>query len=461
MQRWMQNCLSLHASKTLFPSISYDHLRQMMEKQKEEYQIMNQKKIYPQQRVLLSEPNSPILLAKMGALWEQNAIPCLLSPSMNRPNREHCISLLQKEPYGQQQEALILFTSGTSSLPKGVVLSHTNLTSQLEMLHQHIPMNLLHDHSRSVALLPWTHCYGLIGECLMMMQRGGSLSPLPKFNIFHYLWAIQQQQPTTLFMVPYLIETMYKMYSSLPFRCPPSWFFGNSLEYIVSGGAYLCPEIKKKVWEEMGIPILEGYGCTEMSPMISVQTEFSMTDTSVGTLLSKVECEIREKEIYVRGPNRFLHYLPSDNTSNNISNNTSNNTSNLWYGTGDYGYVKENKLYLIGRNSDVIKLKNGRFFRLKEVEDFLFQYFRQTMGDVLLEKVVAWQHPTKKTIGATLFYSNPNHFPSFGKLQDMTFQHQNIELFLASSKMLCVTTGWRTMKGEICRYEIAKYFRTF
>jgi long-subunit acyl-CoA synthetase (AMP-forming) len=159
----------------------------MMEKQKEEYQIMNQKKIYPQQRVLLSEPNSPMLLAKMGALWEQNAIPCLLSPSMNRPNREHCISLLQKEPYGQQQEALILFTSGTSSLPKGVVLSHTNLTSQLEMLHQHSPMKLLHDHSRSVALLPWTHCYGLIGECLMMMQRGGSLSPLPKFNIFHYL----------------------------------------------------------------------------------------------------------------------------------------------------------------------------------------------------------------------------------------------------------------------------------
>uniref|UniRef100_A0A6C0CYQ6 AMP-dependent synthetase/ligase domain-containing protein n=1 Tax=viral metagenome TaxID=1070528 RepID=A0A6C0CYQ6_9ZZZZ len=483
MDLWLRQQLSKHSHQLLFPllqgyGLHYESLSPQIKHYTRYYQSVQ--KVVKNQRVIVSDVNRPQFISKIGALWELGATPCLLSPSLKPSTKQYCQSLIQTFPFPSsaktdfEKEALVLFTSGTSSLnPKGVVLSHTNLLSQLQTLDHVIPTHLLNEQSRTVALLPWTHCYGLIGECLMTMQRGGQMHPISKYHPLRYWMAIQRMSPTTLFTVPAILESwqrihQQKLKSYVSKDMAKRILFGPQLQYMVSGGAKLSLEVKDYFYNELGVPLLEGYGCTEMSPMIALQTDYSHKD--VGTLLPGIDYTVSEldQELWVRGPNRFLYYLSEkgeDNASPLKKGEESDasplkkgeeseaSSSNLWYATGDRVNVVNNKIYLLGRKSEQVKTSNGRFLRLEEIENYVREYHFMSLSNIKdIKKVVAWQHLKTGKIGVTVFVPL-----SLDRLP-LNLQYENLKLtvYYASSSILTLESGMMTQKGEVCRPLLAE-----
>ena len=490
MEHWLRHQFTRHSSKLLFPllGIRYECMLRQIDDYSWYYKSI--KKVVKNQRVIVSDGNRPRLLSKIGGLWKLGATPCLLSPSLKSSTKEYCESLIQTFPFPASnaidREALVLFTSGTSSLkPKGVVLSHSNLLSQLQTLNDEIPSPLLNDTSRTVALLPWTHCYGLIGECFMTIQRGGQMHPISKYHPLRYWTAIQRMSPTVLFTVPAVLQSLQSMHEQklttyfphIPYisreRMTKRILLGSNIQYIVSGGASLPSFLKDYFYHELNVPILEGYGCTEMSPMIALQTEFCpKKNHDVGTLLPDVEYKISpdDNELWVRGPNRFLYYLSEkgehDASPFSVADENGEKENDvspfLWYATGDLAKVVDRKIYLLGRKSLQVKTPNGRFLRLEDIENYVKEYHFTSLSDIKnikniknIKKVGAWQDPKTGKIGVTVFVT-----PSGDTLPlHLVYENLNLTVYYASPSMLTVESGILTQKGELCRPVMAEMFK--
>lgn len=403
----------------------------------------------PQQRIILCEPNGPQLIAKLWGLWEQKSIPCLLPLNMPEEQKSECVkTIINHRISDHEDEALVLFTSGTSSsIPKGVRLSHTNLKSHLYMLDDHVPSDFVGYSDVSLATLPWSHCYGLMGECFSMLHRGAHIHCLPphkqkRFDAKQWWTHIHKTQPTILFLVPRILETILSIdrqirpYFPFPKQRRMFWF-GQKLRYIMSGGARLDPHIQMEFEHELSVLIYQGYGCTEMSPMISLQTEYHTHQTSdkginVGRLLPHIQLQHTEQgEILVNGPNRFIGYIGEDLRP-----------SNQWYHTNDGGYMKNGHLYLIGRLGHQIKLKNGKFISLAQME-------KKAKDSVpKIQQIVIWQ--SKNNFKAIIYPRlSSNNLHLYG---------ENIQLVFSDTPFLSIERNTMTIKGEPCRPKIQQLY---
>lgn len=310
-------------------------------------------------RVVVSERNGIGFLSRLMALWRVGAVPCLIPPTLSVDKRRYCEDLVRTAPRVDNcREALILFTSSTSgNYPKGVRLSHENLVSHMDMLRRHVPDTLFGRDDRTFAFLPWSHCYGLMGECFSVMDRGARTNVLRggDFRIDRFVMGMMTTSPTILFVVPRLLELLTRY---------PSWSWGGrSLRYVVSGGARLDPILADRFTRRHGIPILQGYGMTEMSPMVTLQNDLCIDQGTMtigtGEVLPGVHVRIdgQTEEILVNGPNRFLGYLGEPDLP-----------PGAWHATGDRGEWDGRTLRLLGRRNDRIKLPNGRFHDIQDVE---------------------------------------------------------------------------------------------
>jgi len=141
--------------------------------------------------------------------------------------------------------------------------------------------------------------------------------------------------------------------------------FGGHFRFFVSGGAYLPPKLAER-WENMGFRVLQGYGATECSPIISATPFHEHILDSVGKPLDKVEVRLAEDgEILVHGPNVAQGYWKNPDA-------TAASFKNGWYYTGDLGYLDEkNNLYLKGRKKNLIVLANGLNVYPEDIENVL------------------------------------------------------------------------------------------
>ena len=188
----------------------------------------------------------------------------------------------------------IMFTSGTTGDPKGVMLTHRNLTANIEGISQYITCDT---SSRLLSILPLSHMYEQMGGLLMALGFGASVTYPTSRQPTVLARTMRERRITTLLLVPQGLELLMngierevrrqgkaKLWSKLlsvaaktPFRLRRRLFgrvhkqFGGKLDFIVSGGAALDPELGKK-WELLGVKIVQGYGATEASPVISNHT---------------------------------------------------------------------------------------------------------------------------------------------------------------------------------------------
>jgi acyl-[acyl-carrier-protein]-phospholipid O-acyltransferase/long-chain-fatty-acid--[acyl-carrier-protein] ligase len=275
------------------------------------------------------------------------------------PERHHRAAAAPAEP---DSPAVILFTSGSEGIPKGVVLSHANLLSNFAQVRCHIdfrPTDLL------FSCLPLFHSFGLNGG-LVMPLLGGSrtfLYPTPlHYRIIPEL--IYETGATILFGT----STFFKGYA----RHAHQYDF-STLRYVVAGAEKLREDTQREWMEKFGIRILQGYGVTEASPVIACNTPIAHRLGSVGQLMSDMECYLEAVpgmaeggRLIVRGPNIMQGYLLHGGTG---LQPPATERGSGWYDTGDIAALDQDGFVtILGRARRFAKI-GGEMVSLTAVEE--------------------------------------------------------------------------------------------
>lgn len=265
------------------------------------------------------------------------------------------------EPPEENDISMIVFTSGTTGKSKGVVLTQSNLYSNVEaMLYKIGPGRVF------MSVLPVHHAYCLVMDWLQGFCMGGIICINDSF--MHMVRNMSIFNPHVMLMVPLMIETIYKRLKSAGAGVPPEILakkvFGSKLEHIFTGGAHLEPYYIEE-FAKYGIKIYEGYGMSECSPVISSNRVGDCKPGSVGKPLRNVEIKFENGEILVRGTSVMKCYY-------NMEDETETALHDGWLHTGDKGYIDEDGfLFINGRVKNLIILSNGENISPEEIESKL------------------------------------------------------------------------------------------
>ena len=258
------------------------------------------------------------------------------------------------------QLCTIMFTSGTTGKSKGVMLTHRNLAENAESIQMNLPDRLV-----LLSVLPIHHAYCL---CLDLI-KGISLGAVICINdsLLRVVKNIQLFKPEMILMVPLMIETIAKKLEEntiLPPKLVKNTLFGKQLTKISSGGAYLDSSYIE-LFAKYGITILQGYGMTECSPVISTTRPWKPNNRAVGQLIDNCEAKTVDGELWVRGSSVMQGYYK-------MPEETAATLEDGWLKTGDLGYVdEEGFVYLTGRKKNLIITKNGENVSPEELENKL------------------------------------------------------------------------------------------
>lgn len=259
--------------------------------------------------------------------------------------------------------AAILFTSGTTGQSKGVMLRHSNLIDNtMCQENESSPEDTL------LTILPIHHVYCFTCDILLSLRYGTTVCV--NDSMMHIAQNLKLFQPTLILIVPMIAETIYKKIKAasqsmpdVPIQGIAKSVFGGRLKGIYSGGAYLNPDLIT-AYQEVGIPIAQGYGMTECSPRISTATLQDENDGSVGTIVNGCEVKIVDGEIWAKSPSVMMGYY------NNPQATAESLTEDGWLKTGDLGHVGENnRLFITGRKKNLIILSNGENVSPEELEN--------------------------------------------------------------------------------------------
>lgn len=255
----------------------------------------------------------------------------------------------------------ILFTSGTTGKSKGVMLTHRNLTDNAVCLDMKIAPGTV-----SMTLLPINHVYCLTMDIIKGLYIGMVICI--NDSIMRVKKNMKLFKPEIILLVPLVIESIYSQLKEaggvLPKKMVAKAAFGGNLRVICSGGAYLDPDYVER-FKDYGITILQGYGMTECSPVISTNLEWDSKAGSVGKLLPNCEAKVVDNELWIKGSSVMQGYYK-------MPEETSEALSDGWLKTGDLGYVDEdNFVYLTGRKKNLIILANGENVSPEELENEL------------------------------------------------------------------------------------------
>lgn len=285
-----------------------------------------------------------------------------------------------------EQTAVIVFTSGTTNYSKAVMLSQrAMLTNAFD------EMSYITVGNRVFTSLPFYHTYGLTCSVIAILLSGNHL--YINGNMKMVMRDIQLAKPHTLLTVPLMLETIHnkmwlnvkecgkteelrkmlrlrKIASALGFkRCQKALeemrekYFG-SIRMIISGGAHMNIEIMEE-FLYMGITMLQGYGITECSPLVSVNRNYANKLGSVGLVIPHCEVKIEDGEILARGSNIMTGYYKEPEL-------TKEAMKDGWFCTGDLGYLdKDGYLYITGRKKNLIVFKNGKKVSPEKLEEKL------------------------------------------------------------------------------------------
>lgn len=257
-----------------------------------------------------------------------------------------------------EQLATIMFTSGTTGKSKGVMLTHRNLAENATCLDMKIPEDTV-----VLSVLPIHHAYCLTMDFLKGLYNGSTICL--NDSLMRMAKNIKLFKPNIILMVPLMIETMAKKLEAaegLPTDVVKREVFGEQFTTICSGGAYLPPAMLD-LFKKYDIDILQGYGMTECSPLISTTLSWDIRKGTVGQLVPNCEVKIVEEEIWVRGSSVMQGYYK-------MPEETAETLVDGWLRTGDLGYVdKEGFVYLTGRKKNLIITKNGENVSPEEIEN--------------------------------------------------------------------------------------------
>jgi long-subunit acyl-CoA synthetase (AMP-forming) len=264
----------------------------------------------------------------------------------------NCGSIGSDREISASDPCLIQFTSGSTGLPRGVVLTHGNLTSQQAAFAQHWPE--VGPGDRIAGYLPWHHSFGGLAERLWSLSRGVTMTIVPGGgrDRAQLLQTVRRVNPTIFMSVPKIHAVMTK----------ENVFSAGALRWAFTAGAPLPLDIHRW-YSERGIPLCEGWGLTETSPSCTLTKPSTSTSGVVGWPIAGVSVGIRQSDhhIVVRGPNVMAGYFrqPTPSINNGILD------------SGDLGQWSEFGLQLTGRADHQLKIGNGEKVNAAALEEAL------------------------------------------------------------------------------------------
>ncbi|NCB01030.1 MAG: long-chain fatty acid--CoA ligase [Spirochaetia bacterium] len=300
--------------------------------------------------------------------------------------------------------AAILYTSGTTGNPKGVMLSHSNLVSDCYLAQAHMT---LYPTDVFYALLPIHHSYTMLAVFIEAISVGAEIVFGKKLIVSQILKELKMGKVTMFLAVPMLFNKMLRgllngirekgivVYGLIRFLMSISgvikkvfkvnpghkMFKGilaklsmDNIRICISGGGPL-PSSTFKLFNQLGIDFVQGYGLTETSPIITLNPVYAYMETSVGKILPRTEMKILEPdsrnigEILVKGPMVMQGYYKNQEATDEVL------SKDGWLRTGDAGYIDANNyVYLTGRKKSLIVTDGGKNVFPEEIED-VFQLY--------------------------------------------------------------------------------------
>ena len=267
--------------------------------------------------------------------------------------------------------AVLLFTSGTAGAPRAAMLTHGNLSANLDQILAN-PARPEGVDEVALAVLPLFHVFGLNALLGLTLRVGGTVVLVERFDPYSTLAAVAEHGVTVLTGVP----TMWAAWAELR-DAPPDAM--ASVRYAVSGAAPLDPAVRRAVRDRFGLELTEGYGLTEASPAVTSGLGHDAPDGSIGVPLPGVEVRLVDRdgedalvgdpgELWVRGPNVFAGYWGDDEAT------AATLTPDGWLRTGDTAVVDDQGfLSLVDRTKDVIIVSGFNVFP-GEVEQVLAEH---------------------------------------------------------------------------------------
>ena len=279
-----------------------------------------------------------------------------------------------ENPTGDETAAM-LYTSGTTGSPKGVMLSFNNLNTEMEGLYE---KGIFDYRDQILAILPFHHVLPLTATVLLMLKYQTSIVFVEKIASKEIFDALEKNRVTAIIGVPrvfklfydgikqqidakFITRFIYKIMSNVKsLKIKRKVFakvhkkFGGHLDFIVVGGAKMDPEISK-FYETLGFYALEGYGLTETAPVIAVNSKKERKIGTVGKRLYNVEIKTVDEELWVKGPIVMKGYYNKPEKTTEVI------TEDGWFKTGDLAAIDEEGYVTIrGRKNTMIVLSNGK-----------------------------------------------------------------------------------------------------
>lgn len=305
--------------------------------------------------------------------------------------------------------ATIVYTSGTMGRPKGVMLSHRNILSNLEGILQAYEV---FEQDVLLSVLPLSHMFERTGGYYLPLKAGGLVVYCRGIN--ELANDLAEQKPTVIMAVPRLFERMLARIDERLEKAPVKrWMFytaaragwrdfkrqrrwydrlilstfynmvasplserlGGRIRKAVMGGAALDQRVAQ-TFIGLGIPLLQGYGLTEASPVVAVNREGNNDPASVGEPLPNLETRLSaQSELMVRGPSVMQGYWANDEATSRLID------AEGWLNTGDVVEIREKRIYIRGRSKNILVLSNGEKIAPEDIEAAVLQdaVFEQVM----------------------------------------------------------------------------------
>ena len=380
------------------------------------------------------------------------------------------------------QLASLIYTSGTTGEPKGVMLTHTNLCSNVTDVGHDFRLNPAEDVALS--FLPLSHVYGRIVDYIHIFQ-GCPIAYVP--SIDEVPQALLEVQPTVVAAVPRFFEKIYTRLAEKGSKATGlkrmifdwalkvanqsvhwkagggrvnilvklQWLLADPLVYkkvraglggrlriVSSGGAPLSKELAEFFWA-VGVPIYQGYGLTETSPIVSTNYPVNRVGSS-GKPIANVLVRVAEDgEILVKGPCVMQGYYKNPEATREVL------TEDGWFRTGDIGHLDaEGYLYITDRKKDLIKTAGGKFVAPQPIENVL-----KTSPYILNAMVVG----DKRKFIAALIVPNPATVAARLADEGLKFS-SNSELAAHPRTHALIEDEIKRLTAHLAQYETIKRF---
>ena len=340
--------------------------------------------------------------------------------------------------------AVLMYTSGTSGLPKGVLLTYGNLQSDVDSAIEHA--QLQHDHV-FLGVIPLFHAFGMTAMMLAPLQLGATIIYIARFSPVAALNAIREHKVSLMFGVP----SMYAAIARLKDAKPEDF---ATIYAMISGGEPLPSALRDAFMKRFNVHVFEGYGLTETSPVISLNVPQNFREGSVGRAVPGAQFKFTDEagkalgaeeigEIWVKGPMVMKGY-------NNLPTETAQAlTPDGYFKTGDLGKIDpDGFIFITGRKKDMISVAGEKAYP-REIEEVLM-----ANPSVAEAAVVGKKDPSRGEVVAAFVIFKEGQTLSADALREFCREH-GLAQWKIPRDIQIMTDFPRTPTGKVLKRELS------